>query len=69
MEDNTNWIASQVKSFLSGGLGGICLVLVGHPFDLIKVKVQTGTGTALQVLKEILRNGGVPPSLWRPLRG
>ena len=25
-----------VKSFLSGGFGGMCLVLVGHPFDLIK---------------------------------
>jgi solute carrier family 25 carnitine/acylcarnitine transporter 20/29 len=35
--------SSSVKSFLSGGFGGICLVLVGHPFDLIKVKLQTGT--------------------------
>ena len=25
-----------LKSFLSGGFGGMCLVLVGHPFDLIK---------------------------------
>jgi len=28
---------SALKSFLSGGVGGICVVLVGHPLDLIKV--------------------------------
>jgi hypothetical protein len=28
---------SALKSFLSGGVGGICVVLVGHPFDLVKV--------------------------------
>jgi len=25
-----------LKSFLAGGLGGMCLVFVGHPFDLVK---------------------------------
>ena len=34
---------SSVKSFLSGGIGGVCAVAVGHPFDLIKVRMQTGT--------------------------
>ncbi|KGG50292.1 hypothetical protein DI09_164p50 [Mitosporidium daphniae] len=29
-------------SFVSGGVGGICLVLVGHPFDLVKVRLQAG---------------------------
>lgn len=33
---------SALKSFLSGGVGGICVVLVGHPLDLIKVRMQTG---------------------------
>jgi len=28
---------SALKSFLSGGVGGVCVVLVGHPLDLIKV--------------------------------
>lgn len=32
---------SALKSFLSGGVGGICVVLVGHPLDLIKVRMQT----------------------------
>jgi solute carrier family 25 carnitine/acylcarnitine transporter 20/29 len=32
---------SQLKSFLSGGFGGMCLVFAGHPLDLIKVRLQT----------------------------
>lgn len=35
---------SALKSFLSGGFGGLCTVLVGHPFDLVKVRIQTATG-------------------------
>mmetsp|Transcript_15349 Transcript_15349/g.18617 ORF Transcript_15349/g.18617 Transcript_15349/m.18617 type:complete len:287 (+) Transcript_15349:75-935(+) len=34
-------MAEAVKSFLSGGFGGICLVFVGHPLDTIKVRLQT----------------------------
>jgi len=53
---------SQLKSFLSGGFGGIGLVLVGHPFDLIKVRLQTAqkgefTG-ALDVFKKALARDG-----------
>lgn len=29
-----------LKSFIAGGGGGICLVVVGHPLDTIKVKLQ-----------------------------
>lgn len=28
--------------FLCGGFGGICTVLVGHPLDTVKVRLQTG---------------------------
>jgi len=34
---------SALKSFLSGGFGGMCLVAAGHPLDLIKVRLQTST--------------------------
>lgn len=34
-------MAEQIKAFLSGGFGGACLVFVGHPLDLIKVRLQT----------------------------
>mmetsp|Transcript_13337 Transcript_13337/g.17286 ORF Transcript_13337/g.17286 Transcript_13337/m.17286 type:complete len:286 (+) Transcript_13337:146-1003(+) len=36
-------MAEAAKSFLSGGLGGMCLVFVGHPLDTIKVRLQTST--------------------------
>jgi len=29
------------KSFVAGGFGGICVVLSGHPFDTVKVRLQT----------------------------
>lgn len=41
---------SALKSFLSGGVGGVCVVLVGHPLDLIKVRMQTGGGPGASVL-------------------
>lgn len=28
---------SPIKYFLSGGFGGVCTVLAGHPLDTIKV--------------------------------
>jgi solute carrier family 25 (mitochondrial carnitine/acylcarnitine transporter), member 20/29 len=34
-------ILGQIESFLAGGFGGACAVAVGHPFDLIKVRLQT----------------------------
>lgn len=55
--------ASSIKAFLSGGFGGACAVLVGHPFDLTKVRLQTappGTYTgALDVVKKTLARDGV----------
>ncbi|XP_077294408.1 congested-like trachea protein [Arctopsyche grandis] len=30
-----------VKYFLCGGFGGVCTVLVGHPMDTVKVRLQT----------------------------
>ena len=29
---------SAFKNFVAGGVGGVCLVLVGHPLDTIKVR-------------------------------
>lgn len=30
-----------VLNFLAGGVGGSCTVIVGHPFDTVKVRLQT----------------------------
>ncbi|ODQ82101.1 hypothetical protein BABINDRAFT_12145 [Babjeviella inositovora NRRL Y-12698] len=35
-------LVSNIKSFGSGAFGGVCALLTGHPFDLVKVQLQTG---------------------------
>ncbi|KAI5476690.1 hypothetical protein MNV49_007404 [Pseudohyphozyma bogoriensis] len=52
-----------IKSFLSGGFGGVASVLVGQPFDLTKTRLQTAapgqyTGT-LDVVKQTIQRDGV----------
>ena len=44
-----------LKDFLSGGVGGGCLVLVGQPFDNIKVQLQASgsTKTTMSAAREI----------------
>ena len=32
---------SGVRSLVAGGVGGVCAVVTGHPFDLVKVRLQT----------------------------
>lgn len=42
MNDTDSVFMQNIKSFASGGFGGIFAVLTGHPFDLVKVRLQTG---------------------------
>ena len=42
----TKSTVDPVKSFLSGGFGGIACVLVGHPFDLTYVSLGRPTSTS-----------------------
>jgi solute carrier family 25 carnitine/acylcarnitine transporter 20/29 len=54
--------SSALKSFISGGVGGACAVLVGHPLDLVKVRMQTGNsggGSVSGMLSDTLRKEGV----------
>ncbi|XP_058620101.1 tafazzin isoform X3 [Onychostoma macrolepis] len=32
---------SPLKNFVAGGVGGVCLLVAGHPLDTIKVRLQT----------------------------
>ena len=59
---------SPIKYFISGGFGGFCTVVSGHPFDTIKVRLQTMpkpsageppmyTGTLDCAVKTIRREG------------
>jgi len=61
-------VAENAKSFISGGFGGVCAVLVGHPFDLTKTRLQTAAPGAysggLDVVKKALARDG-PTGLYR----
>lgn len=57
-----NQTLAQIRSFAAGGVGGVCAVVVGHPFDLVKVRLQTAekgvyTGAMDVVRKTIAREG------------
>ncbi|EGW34438.1 uncharacterized protein SPAPADRAFT_59867 [Spathaspora passalidarum NRRL Y-27907] len=56
----TNVLVDNVKSFASGGFGGICAVLTGHPFDLVKVRLQTGLyNSSVQCVKQTVAKDGL----------
>ncbi|PPQ62991.1 hypothetical protein CVT24_006097 [Panaeolus cyanescens] len=68
--------AESVKSFIAGGFGGVAAVLVGHPFDLTKTRLQTAspgayTGAIDVVKKTIARDGitGLYRGMVPPLLG
>lgn len=53
---------SSLRSLVAGGVGGVCAVVVGHPFDLVKVRMQTAekgvyTGAIDVVKKTVAREG------------
>lgn len=53
---------SGLRSLAAGAVGGVCAVVVGHPFDLVKVRLQTAekgvyTGAIDVVRKTIAREG------------
>ncbi len=55
---------SSLRDFAAGGVGGICAVIVGHPFDLVKVRLQTAekgvySGAMDVVRKTIAREGPI----------
>ncbi|KAF6823057.1 mitochondrial carnitine carrier [Colletotrichum plurivorum] len=55
-------LATQLRSLAAGGFGGVCAVVVGHPFDLVKVRLQTAdagvySSAADVVRKSIARDG------------
>jgi solute carrier family 25 carnitine/acylcarnitine transporter 20/29 len=52
----------SLRALVAGGVGGVCAVVVGHPFDLVKVRMQTAqkgvySGAMDVVRKTIAREG------------
>lgn len=61
MEEVDSALVDNVKSFAAGGFGGVCAVLTGHPFDLVKVRLQTGVyNSAIKGVKQTLVKEGLP---------
>lgn len=57
-----NQTIQQLRSLAAGAAGGLCAVVVGHPFDLVKVRLQTAergvyAGAMDVVRKTIAREG------------
>ena len=61
---------SPFQDFLAGTTAGVSLTLVGHPFDTIKVRLQTQSGFkgGLDCLVQTVRNEGVL-SLFKGMSG
>ena len=57
---------SSLRDFVAGGVGGVCAVLVGHPFDLVKVRLQTAEKGVYRGDKEVGRKTRVREG---PMRG
>lgn len=57
-----------LRSLIAGGFGGICAVMVGHPFDLVKVRMQTAEkgvySGAFDVVKKGLAKDGIIRGLY-----
>src|SRR5271155_2381591 len=61
-KDGTKSALSGLRSLAAGAVGGGCAVIVGHPFDLVKVRMQTAekgvySGAFDVVRKTIAREG------------
>lgn len=59
---------SQLRSFAAGGFGGVCAVVVGHPFDLVKVRLQTAEkglySSAIDVVRKSVARDGLARGLY-----
>jgi len=57
-----------LRSLAAGGFGGICAVLVGHPFDLVKVRLQTAERgvykSAIDVVRKSVAKDGMRRGLY-----
>lgn len=52
-------IWATVRPFVNGGASGMMSISVIQPVDMVKVRVQLGQGSAVQVTKNMLRDEGV----------
>lgn len=58
---------AQLRSLAAGGFGGVCAVVVGHPFDLVKVRMQTAEKGVYSGAIDVVRKGIARDGLRRGL--
>ncbi|KAJ9143917.1 hypothetical protein NKR19_g6713, partial [Coniochaeta hoffmannii] len=60
--------SAQIRSLAAGGFGGVCAVVVGHPFDLVKVRLQTAEkgvySSAVDVVRKSIARDGLRRGLY-----
>ncbi|KAH7115293.1 mitochondrial carrier domain-containing protein [Dendryphion nanum] len=58
----------SLRALVAGGVGGICAVVVGHPFDLVKVRLQTAEkgvySGAMDVVRRTIAREGLARGLY-----
>ncbi|CAH8527181.1 unnamed protein product [Schistosoma rodhaini] len=63
MSESGVQVISPIKSFLAGGFGGACCIVIGHPFDTIKVQSNAigplKYSGPVDVLRQLYREGGI----------
>ena len=57
--------ASSIRSLAAGAVGGLCAVIVGHPFDLVKVRMQTAEKGVYSGALDCFRRGVAKEGLRR----
>lgn len=56
-----------LRSLAAGGFGGVCAVISGHPFDLVKVRLQTAEAGVYKSAIDCLMKGIAKDGLARGL--
>lgn len=57
----------SLRALVAGGVGGVFAVVVGHPFDLVKVRMQTAEKGVYNGAMDVLRKGIARDGLVRGL--
>ena len=53
----TSSSVQSLRALVAGGVGGVFAVVVGHPFDLVKVRMQTAERGVYTGAMDVLRKG------------
>src|ERR1700761_6746157 len=68
VKEKAKGAVSGLRSLVAGGFGGVCAVIVGHPFDLVKVRLQTADrgvySSALDVVRKSVARDGLRRGLY-----